>query len=66
MFHSEGTTYAELRTRLFRCERSSGGQEHRLRDRVVPDRAGDIRNDWMVQRNLEGLPRTTECHRRMS
>lgn len=45
VFHSEGTTYAELKTRLFRLERSSGGQEHRLRDRMMSDRAGDIRND---------------------
>lgn len=33
--------------RLFRLERSSGGQEHRLRDRMVSDRAGHI-NSWIV------------------
>lgn len=62
VFHSEGTTYAELKTRRFRLERSSGGQEHRLRDRMMSDRAGDIRNGWIIQRNLDFFSRSTEYH----
>lgn len=52
VFHSEGTTYTELKTRLFRLEINLGGQEHRLMDRMVSDRVGDI-NGWIMQRNLD-------------
>lgn len=65
VFHSEGTTYAELKTRLFRLERNLGGQEHRLMDRMVSHRVGDI-NGWIMQRNLDFLLRTTEIHWRLS
>lgn len=66
VFHGVGTTYAEPETRLFRYESTSGGQEHRLRGRMVPNRAGDIRNGWSGQRNLDFFLGTTKNHRRVS
>lgn len=62
VFHSGGTTYVELGKRLLDLKEVQGGWEHRLKNRMVPDRAGDIRNSWIMQRNLDFLLRTRENH----
>lgn len=35
-------------------------------DRMVSDRVGDIRNGWIMRRNLDFLLRTSEIHWRVS
>lgn len=62
VFHSEGMTYTELKTKLFKLERSSGRQDIRLRGRMVSDSARNIRNSLIMQRNSDFLSNTTESH----
>lgn len=45
MLHGEETACTEFEKRLFRLGRRSRWQEHRCKDRMVPDRAGDVRDD---------------------
>lgn len=42
-----------------RYDSTSGGQEHQLRDRMVPNRVGDLRNGWIVQMNWDFFLRPT-------